>query len=545
VGLIALMGVAIPLSTGIARAELPTRLEPVYAEAVIAYNSKDYPKAIAALDELLRQKPGVAEALELKALSLKATKDDAKSAAVYEELVKAKLADGKTEKDVAPYRYELGLIRFRENRPAEARPQLEGALKAGFNEPACHFFLGLSDFRENKLNDAEGHLKETSSSGVAELRPAADFYLGQIYSKLSRSSGATQSFFSARNGARDLLGDAKADPEARKVATQIRDATEKALKPFDRSGWFGNAGVTLGYDTNVLSVPADQSPNPTDSNSPGSSKATLLGGVGYMSSPLDSWQIVPSYRVIANLNLNTATKAGEFVMNDLSVYLTRNALARFSWGVKGEMVYTFQNSRRSGDPERRFGYEGYSVNMPFGPYLRYEIAPQYALSVDLNLVPQNFLIDDDNSESPYKRSGIDKNARVSLRHERGDRYWNPTVSALLDSNSTDGRGNVNSGGRSGAEFTSRTAGMELSDVMRPIEALTVTLTGSVSFPRYIERVDGPRQDRTYFAAAGGTYRVTPRYTALADLQYTYNSSTVPSLYQYTRLVVSVGASYSF
>ncbi|MGK5084908.1 hypothetical protein WDW37_16595 [Bdellovibrionota bacterium FG-1] len=526
-----------------AAAEIPTKLEPIYAEAVLAYNGKDYNKSLSLLDELLRQKPSLTEALELKALNLKFRHDDVASAQVYQDLIRAKLADKKTEKEVAPYRYELGLIHFRSGRVNEGRRELEGALKEDFNAPATHFFLGLIDFRGNALHSAEEHFKEVSSSGLADLKPAADFYLGQIYSKLGQASGATQRFFLARNGAKEVLDDDHAEAEAKKVAGQIRDATEAALKPFDHSGPFGNIGLSIGYDTNALSIPSAQiSVDPTLGGNAHTAKTNLTGGVGYMSSPLNKWQFVPSYRGALNYNLNSDAKTSEFFNNDFSLYITRNALARFSWGMKLEAVYIFQNT---GDPTTRFHFGSYSLLVPLGPYFRYELGHQFVLSIDLTVAPGSYFLDTDSAPT-LKRGGLDSNLRVSVRNERGDRYWNPTFSVLLDSNSTNGRSNsMTSNGVSGAEFSSTNVNFELSDVMRLMPVFTETLTMDIGFPRYADRADGPRQDRVYSFDAASAYRLTPKYTLMGDLAYVYNASNVDSLYQFTRFMISVGASYSF
>jgi tetratricopeptide (TPR) repeat protein len=514
-----------------AHAEIPTKLEPIYSEAVLFYNGKDYNRSLALLDELLKQKPGVTEFLELKALVLKNSHDDKQSAQVYRDLIAAKTADHKPEKEIAPYRYELGLLAFRAGKVPEARTQFESAVKAGFNEAACHFFLGLMDFRANQLPSAEDHLRATSSSSVAELKPAADFYLGQIYARLGRSSSATQSYFSARNRSSDVLEDEKSDADAKKIAKQINDATNTALKPFDRSGYFGNVGFITGYDTNVLSVPSSViSIDPNGASGASSIKTTLQGGVGYSSSPLNRYQFVPSYRGSVNLNLSGNAKPGEFFTHIVSLYVTRNALARTSIGGKLEAVYTMQNSSST---DQRFHFGSYSLVIPFGPYLRHEISSNLIFNAELNLAPQNYFQDSDNAQN-LKRSGLDRNVRLSLKNDRGDRFWNPTFSLIADSNGT-----------SGTEFSSQGVTFELSDTVRPTQAMSLVLTADAGFPRYADRADGPRQDHLYSMDANTSYRLSPKYALSGDVQYIYNGSTVEALYQYTRFVVSVGASYTF
>ena len=58
-----------------ATAEVPTQLEPEYAEAVLAFNGKQYGRALKILDELIKLSPRSVEFLEMKALALKVTQD--------------------------------------------------------------------------------------------------------------------------------------------------------------------------------------------------------------------------------------------------------------------------------------------------------------------------------------------------------------------------------------------------------------------------------------------------------------------------------------
>jgi tetratricopeptide (TPR) repeat protein len=508
---------------------VPTKLEPSYAEAVLAYNGKDYNKALTLLDALLHQKPDVTEFLELKALVLKTENNGEESAKVYQDLIAAKKAEQKPEKEIAPYYYELGLIEYRKGDLAGAREHLQSAVSAGFNAAPSEFFLGLMDFREGKWDSAQDHLKETASSNVDELKPAANFYLGQIATKLGQGSTATQRYFDARSVSKDALEDPKSGPEAKKISQQIFDATDKALKPFDKSGYFGTVGVSLGYDTNVISVP-----DSAISSNPGlqdgkTLKTTLQGGVGYASSPLNPFQFVPSYRGSVNFNFaGGSTSQGQFFTNDLSLYVTRHALARTSWGFKAEPIYTFQD--QSG------GWGGYSLVVPFGPYFRRELRPNLILNVEFYLAPQDYLTDDP-TNTVLARSGMDYNLRVTLKNDHGGRYWNPSYALVFDKNST-----------KGSEFDEKGVTFEFSDVLRLSEPLSVTGTLDFGGPNYggAANPNGSigRQDVVFAVDANAVYRLSARYSLVGDLSYIDNTSN-DTTYQFTRFVVSMGASYTF
>src|SRR4051812_36781482 len=68
-------------------AEVPRALEPLYAEATLAYNASDPNRALLLVNELQKQIPTSTEVLELKGLILKSSKPK-ESVEVYKELIR-------------------------------------------------------------------------------------------------------------------------------------------------------------------------------------------------------------------------------------------------------------------------------------------------------------------------------------------------------------------------------------------------------------------------------------------------------------------------
>jgi hypothetical protein len=254
-----------------------------------------------------------------------------------------------------------------------------------------------------------------------------------------------------------------------------------------------------------------------------------MAGAGYSSSPTRRWQFVPSYRLGANLNFTDGARSAEFVSQELSLYVTRNALARFRWGARLGLAYTLQDVPENGSRH----FSSYSVLVPLGPYLRYELRPQLALSVELLVQPASFFQDTDSSPT-LQRSGLGTSLRASLRNDRGERWWNPTYSLVLDRSGT-----------SGSEYNSFGPVFELANLFRLTDELSVTGTLDAGFPRYSDRAGGPRQDRIFAFDLNGTYRLTPNIGLLADAQFINNQSTIVDTYQFNRFNLSAGASYVF
>lgn len=97
-----------------ATAEIANELEPDYAEAVLEYNSQKYDTAIRLLTEIQKKAPKTVEVLELKAITYKAMKNEKGAADAYRDLIQVKTKEGKDKAEIAPYSFELGVIRYNE-----------------------------------------------------------------------------------------------------------------------------------------------------------------------------------------------------------------------------------------------------------------------------------------------------------------------------------------------------------------------------------------------------------------------------------------------
>src|SRR4051812_33596893 len=100
------------LNTGFA-IDLANQQEADYAQAVVAYNSREFDRALHLLDVLLQRSPQATEILELKALTLMASHKDPQAASTYESLIRNQ--GDPVSQGAAPYQFELGMIRYKEN----------------------------------------------------------------------------------------------------------------------------------------------------------------------------------------------------------------------------------------------------------------------------------------------------------------------------------------------------------------------------------------------------------------------------------------------
>ena len=522
-----LLGLALT-GGSVVRAEIPNALEPFYSEAVISFNNKEFDKSLKLLDPLIQSNPEVLEFLELKALAFKATKNEAGTLEVYSQILDKGKAAGKSPKELAPYHFELGVIHFNNSRYKEATPHLVESARYSFNVAPARFFLGTIAFKGAKWAAAESNFAAVTVSDVDALRPAASFYLGQVALKTDSPSTAIQNFYDARKQSQDQLSDTRSSEETKKAAQQIFDATTQVLKPYENGQAFGGIALLSGYDSNVLSVPSDATSY--FASGAGSIKETLQLGFGYATAPLNSVQIVPSYKGGFNYNLNSDTRSGEFMLHDLSVYMTKNPLARTSYGLKFQATH---NSQAQVDyTTQKSSLQGYSLSGSVGPYFRHDLSKKLQFFGETYFQPQKYL-QESTGYQDTNRSGRQFLTHVGLKNDNGNLFWNPGATLNVDINHTEG-----------VEFRYNGFGITLTDNIRWSELTKTLVSLDYNHLSYPSRPTTARTDNVISIDFSTTYQWKKKISLLGDVQYTHNGSNITDSYLFNRTVISLGISYS-
>lgn len=500
------------------RASIPTDLEPSYSEAVLSYNSKDYDRALGLLDSLIRTAPSVPDFLELKALILKSMRADGKSIAVYQQLIAQKAS---TPEATAPYHFELGTLFFRAKNHPESRLHLETAIRYGFNVEAASFFLGMMAFADAQWEEAIHSFGRVRDLQQGEFHTAAAFYMAQAYLKMNLLTAGVRHFLIARDEA-TTLSDAV-------LGKQIYEGASNALTPHDRRKFFADVALLAGYDTNVLLMPYSVTA-PTQISHKATFSGTLLAGAGYMTSPIHTYQAIPSLRFSANKNLTSGTQDSEFATTVLSLFLNRTPMKRLAAGLKLEGLWIFQNSNLDGILRQ------YLLAGSTGPYLKFQWRPFWTVGAEF-FVQFNKYFGDATAAASQIHSGQAYHARVFAERNANAKYWNPSFSLSDD---------IDNGG--GSEMKSNTPSTQLSNAMNFTDKLKVTPGLEFAVPLYLARSPSIRVDKTFSASARASYRLTPRLTLLADAKFVMNTSTDDAdnnNYAYNRVTTSLGLSCSF
>ncbi len=521
-----------PFAVSTAHAEVPPSLESEFAELTYNFKSGQLDEALKLSEQLVLKNPTVFEFQEVRALALKASGKTVEASKVYLDLVKKRWKESKEKQDptiVAPYYFELGNIRFQEKNIKDAEFYFLKAKQWNFNATVASFYLGNIYAQAERWTEAEDQFQSVVASDVEDLKPTAHFMLAQVSFKLRSSNAGVRNLMWAKYLSQQELDDPSAPESGKAIAKKIFEAADKALTPIDREGFMANLTFLLGYDSNVLSVPSSVASATTTNN--GSVKATVMAGAGYSTSPLNTIQLAPSYRLSYNYNFNEATRTGSFLTNTATVYANFFAVHKTSFGLKTEGTLTFQNQPDA--VTDKSVYRVYSLQGSFGPYLKQEFRNQWTGNVELFFQPSKAFGDKDLAEN-QRTSGLDVPLKFTLKQDRGSGMLNPGGVLNLDWNRA-----------SGSDYRAKTVGATLMNGVYLNEKIQLNPSLSISQTLYNERESGLRRDKLLLIDCNANYLISEKFTGMADLQWSKNFSNIPETYEYTKWQISAGVNYSF
>jgi tetratricopeptide (TPR) repeat protein len=508
-------------------AEIANELEPEYALAVLDYNDQKYDSALRILNRLQEKAPKSAEFLELKAITHKALKDDKGAALTYQRLIQLKRSAGVDKKESAPYAYELGVIRYNEGNWKEAQQYLSYSARHGFNVALSRFYLGLSQIQLQSWARAEFNLREVLKADIEEIKPAAHYYRAQASFKLNRPAVGFSELMQSKKSADRFIESEEASDSTKAIAAQVKAAAESTLTPFDRAQTFGNFSLMTGYDSNALLVPME-SISPNSASGKSTARSTVSAGFGYASSPMKTIQAVPSIRFNFNKNFNGASSASEFADTTASLFLTKDAMAPFAYGLKTEGGLVFQNQDdASGSKKYRF----YNSAVVLAPYVKLEPSNRLMVNLELGLRLQGFGGEDRIAES-FRRSGDGAVFKATLQDRKPRTYLNPVYVFRFETNSTEGN-----------EYASRFVSVQWINTMK-LSSFDLAQVITIERTNY-HRSSNRRKDTLLLASLLATKKIGPRWALMFSGDFTRNDSTEAATFTYDRFTANAGIGYSF
>ncbi len=477
----------------------------LYSEAVLSYSDRKSNDALRLLDAALRADPKHIEALELQALLLRNMGQSDQSRAAYQKLIQAK-----PPSETGPYHYELGSIDYQEQKWNEAATHFQKAVNLGFNVDAARFYMGTIDFQQNKIDSARAHFGSIADWGPPEWRMPALYYMGLGDFKQGYPGIGTREFYEASEVASDL----PEDPLAKKMI----EGTKEALAPYEKGRWFANLSLFGQYDGNALLIP--NSTTVTDQTTgKATGKFVVIAGGGRMSAPSARWQWIGSYRGTYNKNTNGDSASAEFLTHTLDFYITRRPMARFSYGLKLEGSYNFQNAVTPAV------LQGYSLLGEGGPYLRKTLGQVAVLTLEALFKPQLYLTASDLSTWALL-------TRASITADQGKGYANLGGNLTFEKSRT-----------TGALYRYLGVTGSLSNALYLPWQVSGSLEASTGMKYYAE-VSPARFDKQLVLRTGWNRPLF--FTGLsvgADLSWQWNFSNYDA-FTYNEPVASLGLSYT-
>ncbi|MGZ3687080.1 MAG: tetratricopeptide repeat protein [Bdellovibrionota bacterium] len=473
--------------------------EALYAEAVLAFNRKQSDKALKILNDLLAENPKHVEALQLKALTLKGSGNDAQAIDTYTRLIQLQ-----PEKNRGPYYFELAVIYYRQKRIELARPLFQKAIALDFNAGASHLFLGLADFNAGKLNESEAHFDQVVHESDSEVRMVAYYYRGLINLKNSYGTLAMGDLIEARDIALSVSGTP--------MAGDIASSTSKLLAPFDKGQWFATFLFLPQYDSNISTAVFQ-----TGSSGLAAVMGNLTAGAGWVSSPLKKAQVVLGLKEQLNAGVvpsdPTQSLNYSYWTQTASFYLNYKPLARHSFGIKIEPSYRTLLQ----------GMAPFSLGGEAGPYYRIQATPHLQFMLEGYARPSLYF-----TQTDY--TGIDSIVRFSTKYESDNRFFNPAGNLFFEYDSTSG--NIG---------TFWSSGVELSNTFRFTPKNTGVLSVDLAnFSYYLVS----RQDSNFVTHASWVTQLNSHWSILGDAAFIWNNSNLNLTYTYIRWTVGAGVSWT-
>ncbi len=479
--------------------------EAEYAEAVLAYNKKDYKAALAALNHIVKLQPRNAEALQLLALTYKTLGDTPHAYGAYRSLY---LIQPPAQQGAAAF--EMGVILYQQKKYPPAQSLFRQAVRLRFNPGPSHLFLGLMAFSNSQFSQAEGHFGYIARQPDPELSAVGHYYLGTIYLKNGFGGLGLGELIAASR-----IAD-RAPPEST-TAKDIGKAAKKIVQPFDKGQWFASVTLIPQFDSNVGVLPV---------SGPGVTglwtlRTNYSGGGGWMSSPMRLFQFVGSLRAAGNFNL---LPLGSTVANynyhnvTPSIYLTYDPMAHVSIGARAEGTFTINYSDDgTGGANRPFAMSGDG-----GLFLRWQPTGRFMLQLDGDIKPAYFFTNTD-------FTGWTASTKLSARIQSQWPLLNPGMSGGMDYNVT-------------ASDTWRylAPAAEINNLFKI--GSSNNLITSVGLTGYYYAWTA-RRDGNLVMRISDVHTIKKNWSILLDLSYTVNTSTEPT-YSYNRYTIGLGAGWS-
>lgn len=494
------------------RALIPHAVESLYIQAVVQFQDRKYVETLKTLDEAMEIEPGQKDILELKALTLKATRDWKQSEAAYKQLIELEKKDSQA---VLPYYFEIATLKVQQKKFTEAKKIFQICISKKFNSEASRLYLGEIALKEKQYLEAQNYyIPLTESAGP--LRPSAYLYLSLLFGELRSGQAQHENLFAANEAFALQVQEEKLQID------ESYKAVKKTLNSLENN-YFASVGFFSGYDTNVLLYPNLTSSEGATSQA--SFKSIVQAGFGYASKPSASLSFLGNYQGNFNYNFNSDTKSGQFFNNLLNLYLYSNQLAKNHWGARLDATYIFRIDESSS------GLTNYALISTLAPFYETLLSPVTRNILSLELLYQNYFLDD-HLDTSLQKTGFSAYVKEKWQRNRALGSWNPGFQVSLGYDYT-----------RGTEFRQESLAVDFSNFFYIAEKHRLVSLVGTGCSLFLERTSGLRTD--FLGKIGLTYYwdLSRSLSLNASGEARYNYSNVPDSFLYSRISAQAGLTY--
>jgi len=497
-------------------------------EGIKQYQSENYEEAIETLEKARVKEPASSLAAFFLGMAYKQTMDYGKAAANLEDALKLK-----------PYVKEALVeyvsILFQLDKLDEAKKWIKIAQEENIAPANIAFLEGTILSKERKYKEAIAAFEKAKSLDP-NLAQTADYQIGLCYLNDRNYKNAQDRFKATASY------DPKSDLAA--YARQYLEAVDNSL--FYTRPLRVTLGLSYGYDSNVISKPRQESLAGGAGN-PGGDVFTPSVRIEYAPLLDGPWLFNAQYSSAINFNERYA-HSRDSMANTLAVIPGYN-FGRFSVSMLGS--YTDFLLRTDADlvPDTNAGYKHYADYFTVGPIVKVMLTDKQILEVfggydKKNYYNQVFTSGDSMRDAEGFRAYVSwawfflNNGFVNLRYEIGreltnGRYWDNTANHLS---------------------ASLVLPVLPDNVTRKIGFMYLQLAGSFSaqdytYPQPYADVDGTtksnrREDRIYTGSAGLNWDITKNWSVILQYVHTQADCNI-QVYEYTRNLYTIGLEFKF
>lgn len=500
------------------------QIEVLQAQATMQYHAKDYKQCLSILDKVLVADPKNFSALELAALSHKQLKNDDAAEKIYKHLIKIAPKDRR-----APYYFDLAMIQYRKKDTKQAHKNFNRAVFGNFNAGTALFYMGMIDANNKKWRDARNNLSASLTySDAKQFEPVTRYYLATAYSQIGNTTSAIQHYREAQ-AVIDEKEKSGSKPDA--TSTEIRKNILKELQNFDKGSMQLGLSLMSQWDSNVQTNPVSAT-DPLTNSSKKSAKAVLGVSASGTTSPARMLQGSASYRYFTNYNTHHLARDYNFMSHTGTLIGMVNPGGRFSAGLKSELIFTMKNNLLTEDSRRELKYRPFNTNFDIGPVAKYEVTPRINVSGEVFYRPKWFYLDPASGDS--RRTGAGIFSRLSAEFQSPFTFINPLAYASFEWDHPRGK-----------TYRVYAWGGGVSNPVYVTDKLTVTPSLDFVISDYYAEKAQKRDDDYMAYKLAGMYMLNSNWSALADVTFMDNTSSIAASYTYSRITASLGASYAF